>query len=201
MEQAEVTEGKKRVRQCLIGPLEVDGMVRTASSVATHEAYLQKLESALCYLSEAELLSLAETIGRGAVACTKCKARVGWPALVTIRNWAHDLRPRPAGYSPKVTSWMRSSAGQRCWLEDSHVAVAALTYLVRFPGVPSEGNGGMRTVREWAERARRDLSMARERIADGVGGDVEHRFLTGYDQRIEAVRALVYPEGDQADAA
>ena len=201
MEKAEITEGKNRVRSCLVEPLEADGMARTASTVAGHEAFMQKVESALCYLSEAELLSLGETIVRGAAACSKCRAKAGWPALVTIRNWAHDLKPRPPGYSPKVTSWMRSSAGVRCWLEDSHLAVAALAYLVKFPGVPSDDNGGMRTVRDWAERARRDVSTARQRVSDGVGGDAEHRFLSGYEQREAAARALVYPEGEKADAA
>lgn len=201
MEQAEVTEGKRRVRECLIEPLEAEGMARTAATKAAHDEFLGKLESALCYLSEDELLSLGETIQRGAVACAKCRARAGWPGLVTIRNWAHDLRPRPAGYSPKVTSWMRSTAGERCWLEDSTVAVEALRYLLKFPGVPSEDNGGMRTVREWAERAKRDLAQARALLAEGTGGDAERRFVTGYERRVDEVRALVYPDGERADAA
>ena len=201
MEQAEITEGKKRVRECLIQQLEADGMVRTASTVAAHEAFLQKLESALCYLSEAELHSLAETIVRGAVACTKCRAKAGWPALAVIRNWAHDLRPRPPGYSPKVRSWMRSSAGVRCWMEDPHVAVEALRYMVKMPGVPTEDNGGMRTVRANAEALHRDLSIARGLVKDGVAGDADRNFIAMIERQVSVAKSLVYPEGEQADAA
>lgn len=201
MEQAEITEGKKRVREYLIEPLEADGMARTAKTVADHEAFLQKLESALCYLGQVELVSLSDTIRRGAAACAKCRARDGWPSLVTIRNWAHDLRPRPAGYSPKVTSWMRSSAGRRCWLEDPCIAVSAVRYLVKYPGVPTADNGGMRTVRDWAEKLHRDLSIARGRVTDGVADDADRDFIDMVERQSAVAKGLVYPEGGQVDAA
>ena len=201
MDQSEITEGKKRVRAHLIAPLEADGMARVAKSAADHDAFLARIEAALCYLGEAELISLAETCARGAVACKKCRAKAGWPALVAIRNWAHDIRPRPPGYSPKVKSWMASAAGQRAWTEDQTVAAMALRYLVRFAGVPGDDNGGMRTVRGWAEDLRRDLARARDLLDNGTGGDPERALLARHAIEVDRARALVNPEQTSAGCA
>ncbi|MEM7061383.1 MAG: hypothetical protein AAF557_27715 [Pseudomonadota bacterium] len=201
MEQAEIRRGKERVRELVIAPLEADGMIRTKRTVADHDAFLERVERALCYMSEDGLQTVKLAISALCKACSRCKRREGWPSVQAIRSQAHAIELPPATMSPMITSYMRSSAGRRALEEGDAVAAALVRYMRRRGYVPTRSNGGWEAIRREAADWRRDAERRVERINAGVADAVEREIQRRYQAAIAAARALVHPEGEKADAA
>ena len=108
MEGQELKEGKQRVRDHLISPLQKSGLERKRSQkVESHLAFLDSLEARLAYMAEDRLKALAEVVERYAGGPKKNQ----WPAEVSIMNWARRLQIPPASQSRLVRTYLQSGAG------------------------------------------------------------------------------------------
>lgn len=118
MEGEELRLGKERVQVHLVGPLEAKGMVRKRGcSVEEHERFVATICARLAYMTERNLMALADVVERYAGG----KQRDVWPSEVSICNWACRLQVPPASQSRFVRTYLQSAAGD---------AAAAGGYLV-----------------------------------------------------------------------
>lgn len=191
MDAADLRDAKERVQARLIEPLERDGMRRTEKGVEDHEAFLERVRRAVCYMSDDQLDMLAAALPRRAITCSKCGRREGWPSLIEIRDQAHAIAPAPIDFSPMVTSYMASGAGEWAWSEGANMALALLRYLVKKGHPPTEQNGGWRVIREDAEALGKRQIKRAELIHAGVATDEDKRVEASYWRRLDTVRELV----------
>ena len=194
MERAEIREGKERVRALVIDPLEADGMVRVKKTVAEHEAYLEKVEQALCYMSEDGLVTVKHAISAMAKICSKCRRKEGWPSVQAIRSQAHAIETPPATMSPMVASYMASRAGRWALEQGDDFAVALLRYMRTKGFVPTKSNAGWdviaRDAKDIKDRAQRRLRL----ISDGTADERDRVHQENYDRTVAQTRALVLGE-------
>lgn len=157
MEGDELREGKARVRKCLLEPLEQRGMVRKRSRTeAMHQAMLESLEARLAYMTDENLLALAEVIERAAGG----KSKNIWPEEVSVCNWARRLQEPPASESRLVRSYLQSAAGEAA--KSGGYLVELFWHLKRY-GAPPNDYARMQIQREADENRTRRLMIERDR--------------------------------------
>lgn len=173
MEGQELKEGKERVRQYLIEPLERIGMVRKRRcSAEKHQAMLGSLEARLAYMSADRLQGLAETVERNAGGAMKHE----WPAEVSIMNWARRLQAPPASESRLVRSYLQSGAG------DAAVAggyVVELFYHLKKYGAPPNDYSTREIRRDAQGNQRRLANIERDQEANRASPS-DLAWLDGY---------------------
>ncbi|XAT57859.1 hypothetical protein GN241_11105 [Rhodobacteraceae bacterium IMCC1335] len=156
MEGAEQKEGKERVRQCLIEPLNQRGMVRKRGrSVEDHDKMLASLEARLAYMFEDRLKALAEVVERYA---SGPKKNI-WPAEVSICNWAVLLQKPPASESRLVRSYLQSGAGDAA--KSGGYLVELFFYLKKF-GAPPNGYAASQIKQQAEGNQRKRASIQRD---------------------------------------
>lgn len=130
MEGQELRDGRKRVKDHLIDPLNRKGMIRNRNtSVSDHEQMLTDLQNFLAYMTIENLAALEEVVERNAEGRNKNL----WPVEVSIRNWARRLQMPSASESRLVRSYLQSSAGQAAL--DGGFLVELFLYLKKM-GIP-----------------------------------------------------------------
>lgn len=197
---AELREGKARVFELLIEPIESDGMRKPRDvSRDDHAKNMDRLAGAVAYLDDTDLARLVDTIQRNAVACVRCGRRETWPSVQSIRAWAHDIKPRPDALSPKVASYMRSAAGVAAWNRSPFQAAALLKYLRRMPSVPTTENGGWVTVENWAEELRERIERAEALARDGRADSSDLDWLEKWSRHRGHIERLVISVEERAD--
>lgn len=185
--------GRARVRDLLLVPLA--GLKRPAKARA--EDY-DRLADQLAYMREDAVRGLCEFVLRIAggspvpVAMPKC------PEPGTIRAWAYAIQQPPPRDSDYVSSVMRSAMGREA--RDGGWHVALFRYLRRFgpPLAMSEYQKGK--LRDEAAEGQRQLERVRERVAAGLAGADDRRWLAAWHEDSRTADALV-DEGDARRAA
>ncbi|MGR3452893.1 hypothetical protein [Pseudooceanicola sp.] len=133
MEGEELRQGRRRVQDHLIAPLERQGMQRRPSaSVTQHGDFLDALRNRLAYMTARNLDALAEIVANMAGG----KHRDRWPVEVAIMNMARRLQIPPASESRMVRTWLQSAAGHRALAEGWHVE--AFFWMKRNGMVPND---------------------------------------------------------------
>lgn len=157
MEGAELKEGKARVREHLIDPLERDGLVRKRGvTLQAHQDRLDGLAARLAYMTAENLRALAEvvaTYGGG-------PRKDVWPTDVSICNWARRLQTPPISESRLVRSYIQSAAGMAAI--DGGYVVELFEHLKRY-GAPPDVYSLSKIRTEADQRKGRRARIERER--------------------------------------
>lgn len=199
MDRAEIRKGKERVRDMLITPLEADGMCRTKKTVSEHEAFLEKVERAACYMSPEGLGTLRFAVSSMAKLCSKCGRREGWPSVQAIRSQAHSIEQPPVELHPMIISYMKSKAGQWAWSQSEDMAIALVAYMSQRGRVPDKKNGGWSVVSRDAEEIRRRANLRRALIKEDRADQEDRDAQARYEAAKDRARDLVFGEFDQAE--
>ena len=173
MEGQDLKEGKERVRQNLIAPLERVGMVRKrGTSVEKHDAFLARLQARLSYMTADRLQDLVEVIERYAEGPKKNQ----WPAEVSIMNWARALQEPPASESRLVRSYLQSGAGDAAAAGD--YLVELFGHLKRFGAPPNDYS--LKCIKEAADGNRRRRAQIERDRDHGQAGAADMAWLASY---------------------
>lgn len=184
MEGEALRQGRNRVQEHLIAPLEARGMRRKRSMTeADHAALLDRLRSRLAYMDIRHLQSLAEQVE----AMAGGKHLDTWPSEVTICNLARRTQTPPASESRKVRTWLQSAAGRDALAEDWHVEV--FYWLKDNPGVPPDFV--CTRLRAEAADRRRDHDRLRDKVRRGAATDSDLAPMRQFQRVSNHVRAIV----------
>lgn len=187
--EATETGGKAAVREHLIGRLTDAGVVKPKAMTGDQFAQMQKrLIDHLAYMDVENLLTLAE----GMMGLAGGPLRNQWPSEVIVRNHAHVIQAPPFEQPRIVSSWLASVEGPtaqaRGWL------VPLYRFLRRSgrPPLPYD----MRSMRDEATEASRQITLIKDRIARGSASDADRAWLVAW-QRDEAEAGRIVAAGTQ----
>lgn len=182
MDAEKLREGKRRVDEHLIRPLEQMGMRRKRNlSEADHAAMLDRLRARLAYMDGSRLDALREVVqhwGGG-------KRRDLWPTEVSILAQAFRLQRPPASDSRLILSYLGSRAGARA--RDGGYLVELYAYLKRMGRVPD----GDKLLRAQSIEARGARAAATRRIEAGRPYPGDPEMIAAYYDQLRHAEALV----------
>lgn len=183
------TGGKAAVRQHLIGRLTDAGLARPKGMTADQLTAMQgRLINTLAYMDPENLMTLAE----GVMDMAAGPLRNQWPSEVIVRNHAHALQAPPFEQPRIVSSWLASVEGPTAqaggWL------VPLYRFLRRSgrPPLPYD----MRSMRDEATEASRQITLIKDRIERGTASDADRAWLVAW-QRDEAEAGRIVAAGTQ----
>lgn len=189
-------EDRARVKALVVERLDQAGMLRKRGvSAAAHEAAMNGLCEHLAYMSDDNLMTLAESLIESA-------ADGVWPAEVVIRQFARALQEPPAAERRLVSSWLASIEGPKA--EAGGYLVELYRWLMQHtrPPLPMD----MREIRDRATSNARRVEIVRDRIEREAAGPDDRGWLEQYLRDREQARALVdagrgKKEGKEGEAA
>ena len=153
-----------------------------------------RLLERLAYMSEANLMTLAEVVIEAAVGPRKDQ----WPAEVSVINWANDLQRCPPAEHRIVASWLASVEGPRAVA--AGIEVELYRFLARFRRPPVSGMDN-RSIREAARDNAHQVQLIRERMARGAAAEADQDWLADYIAQRDHVRAIIERGQKKRDAA
>lgn len=181
---------RDRVRRVLIRPLAEAGMRfphRTDADSAQRK--LDRICDEMAHVSDQTLGLLREW----AKANGQGSARCFWPGLVSFIGLAQTIEPRPMEELPVLARWFGSRAGPAARAEGR--LVAEFVWIEKHRCPPQNAHQ-RNMVAETADRWRRRVELATDRLARGVDpGPGERTFLDWY-RSIEARAEALIAEGE-----
>ncbi|ODM42837.1 hypothetical protein [Cereibacter johrii] len=174
-------EDRARVKALVVDRLEQAGMARKRGvSAAVHEATMGRICERLAYMSDDNLMTLAETLIDNAPDGI-------WPSELVIREFARGLQEPPAAERRIVTSWLASIEGPKA--EAGGHLVELYRWLLKHPRPPMAMD--MRGIREQAAENARRCELTRDRIDRETASPEDRGWLEQYLRDRDAARALV----------
>lgn len=193
MDSEERAQGRDRVRQLFLARLDEGGLKRPKGmTVDQHSAVRKRLTDHLAYMSEVNLITLAETVMDAATGPLKST----WPAEATVRNFAHHIQAPPDEESRLVMSWFASVEGPIA--ESGGYTVELLEHLRRFRRPPNDYDKAR--IRETARDNAREAELITERMGRGTASDLERDWLDHYQRQRAYCRDLIR-RGEEKRAA
>lgn len=191
----ETESGRARVRRVLIDPLKDKGMVRhPRMKTEVYGAMMERLAVRLAYLSEDQLVGLAETCIRMA----RGKAGNVWPEEVSILKWAWMRQPPPTSLSDYAASIMRSEMGRRARALGYHVELFHLAQRVG----PPPGKYQLSKLNEQGDVNRRKIARITDQVERGVRPMEEDRqWLDWYLQKEAECLAIMNARVEDSEGA
>ena len=183
--------GKARVQEILIERLEAAGLQRPKGlSVEKHAAAKGWMAEHLAYMSEENLLTLAEVV-------LDSVADRRWPSEIVVREFARSLQPPPPTVKRLISSWLASVEGPKA--EAGGYLVELYRWLVASPRPPSSWD--MRTIMERAATNMRHAEIVRDRIERGAAPDEDRAWLMQYERDWQIARGIVAQGQDKRQEA
>ncbi|MEO0623127.1 MAG: hypothetical protein AAF183_12950 [Pseudomonadota bacterium] len=178
-----------RVRDHLIKPLLADGLRKArATPSEQHDAFLEKLEKRLNWMSAAGLDALRVSI----IDLAEGRSRNVWPSWATIWNTARVLERPPADRHDMVMSYLRSEVGMRALDASPWHPVALRWFLVEFGPLRASGTQECWRTKKINDRARQ-LAREWESLSEArTPSDIERRTEMAAER--DEVRAIVRHE-------
>ena len=184
MDAEERAEGRKLVWSRLIGRCAEAGMVRPRGmSVEVHKAVCQRLAERLAYMSDENLVTLAELVIENATGV----AHNVWPSEATVIGLANALQRCPAEEHRIVKSWLASVEGPQAVAGGYEVELYQFLARHRRPPLAMD----MRKIRARAQDSNRQVQLIRDRIARDVASDSDREWLQWYVGERQRVREIV----------
>ena len=174
-------EDRARVKALLVERLDQAGMARRRGvSAAAHEQWTARLCDQLAYMTDENLMTLAETLIDNAPGGV-------WPSEIVIRQFARALQEAPAVERRIISSWLASVEGPKA--EAGGHLVELFRWLDRHGRPPLAMD--MVTIRERAQANARRVEIVRDRIARGVAVQEDRDWLVHYLRDRDQAQALV----------
>lgn len=174
-------EDRARVKALVVDRLDQAGMVRKRGvAAAVHEAAMARLCEQLAYMSDDNLMTLAEALIDSAPDGV-------WPAEVVIRQFARAIQEPPAAERRLVSSWLASVEGPKA--EAGGHLVELYRWLLKHPRPPLAMD--MREIHERAAENARRIELVRDRIARETATQEDRDWLGQYLRDQDQARALV----------
>lgn len=191
--------GRARVARLLWDRLDAAGMRPPARQKAeAHAVMRERLTARLAYLSDANLMTLAEVVidqGGGA-------AHDRMPGEASILGLARGLQAEPVAQKRIVTSWLASIEGPKALAAGHEVALFRFLRRTGRPPMPFD----LTRIAEQAREDRRRVELIEDRIARDVAAQDDRDWLSAWLRDRELVRGIVAEgaarrDGEADDAA
>ncbi|MGP3699205.1 hypothetical protein [Rhodobacter sp. NSM] len=174
-------EDRARVKALVVDRLDQAGMARKRGvPAAAHEATMGRICERLAYMSDDNLMTLAETLIDSAPDGV-------WPSEIVIQQFARSLQEPPPAERRIVSSWLASIEGPKA--EAGGHLVELYRWLLKHPRPPLAMD--LREIRDQAVENARRCELTRDRIDRETASPEDRVWLEQYLRDRDAARALV----------
>ena len=176
--------GKLQVRRLLLVPLEQAGL-RRGHGITTdaHAARLERIVTALAYMTAPNLITLASLVASNAQGGYKDS----WPPEVAVINWGHSLQAPPLRKHSIMTSWLASIEGPKAQAAGHLVELFRHLRRTLLPPTPYQ----RRQIEAESDTNRRALARYRERMDADTANVDERAWVAAYLRDRASAEAIV----------
>ncbi|NVK56671.1 MAG: hypothetical protein HWE26_13755 [Alteromonadaceae bacterium] len=192
MKEQNLTEGKKRVGECLIEPLGRVGMVKPSNmTVDAFDGYCDDLRARLAYMSAEGLAVLAEVVERNGTG----KKGDRFPSVMLVCKMAARIETPPPSDS-RLVRWQIRAHGVDAlrggWL-------VGLYRMLKAAGRPLD-DAGLNVARARGKDLRDNVDRARGRDEQGRADGEDLRLIAGVNAQFDRAVALLAEETGRSAA-
>ncbi len=176
--------GRAMVRDLLLAPLEQAGLRRGHGiTQEAHAARLERIVTALAYMSAPNLITLASLVASNAQGGYKDS----WPPEVAVINWGHSLQAPPLRKHSIMTSWLASVEGPKAQAAGHLVELFRHLRRTLLPPTPYQ----RRQIEAESDTNRRALARYRERMDADTANVDERAWVAAYLRDRASAEAIV----------
>lgn len=176
--------GRAMVRDLLLAPLEQAGLRRGHGiTQEAHAARLERIVTALAYMSAPNLITLASLVASNAQGGYKDS----WPPEVAVINWGHSLQAPPLRKHSIMTSWLASIEGPKAQAAGHLVELFRHLRRTLLPPTPYQRY----LIEAESDTNRRALARYQERMAADTANLDERAWVAAYLRDRATAEAIV----------
>ena len=184
MQGEEKKQGKRRIREYLITPMELLGLTHPRGmNKGQFEKAKKGLEENLAYMHKEAVIRLCLVVRSN----LDGKNHTHWPAPAAIYTWARDIQEEPKADSDLVVSWLQSREGPAAL--DGGYCVELRSDLARFRRPPTQHS--LEDIKRRAAKNRHKLVVIKERVAVNRATGEETDWRDAYMTALDHCKVLV----------